>query len=204
MSINDLTKSVSKMTMNSRMSSSEYSLEDKSPYRQYQYTEGNQRMLAVDFLIKAAPKKCFKLKLSNCGRFLHLRKRVPVVFFDRASISLSEEGNNKFNQDSSKAIAFDTLMDRIEKQIDINEEVFGPAQTIRLLETCDINVEIGYRTVSWSQRPKFKIRNNTQYDSNLIVELESNVKAKKRVEEKTDLVYGDSSDESSMADNDSI
>ena len=80
MSINHLTKSVSKMTMNSRMSSSEYSLEDKSPYRQYQYTEGNQRMLAVDFLIKAAPKKCFKLKLSNCGRFLHLRKRVPVVF----------------------------------------------------------------------------------------------------------------------------
>ena len=95
-------------------------------------------------------------------------------------------------------------MDRIEKQIDINEEVFGPAQTIRLLETCDINVEIGYRTVSWSQRPKFRIRNNTQYDSNLIVELESNIKAKKRVEEKTDLVYGDSSDESSMVDNDSI
>ena len=38
----------------------------------------------------------------------------------------------------------------------------------------------------------------------LIIELESNVKAKKRVEEKTDLVYGDSSDESSMVDNDSI
>ena len=133
-----------------------------------------------------------------------ISESVFQLFFNRASISLSEEGNNKFNQDSSKAIAFDTLMDRIEKQIDVNKEVFGPAKTIRLLEICDINVEIGYRTVSWSQRPKFKIRNNTQYDSNLIVELESNVKAKKRVEEKTDLVYGDSSDESSMVDNDSI
>ena len=70
------------MTMNSRMSSSEYSLEDKSPYRQYQYTEGNQRMLAVDFLIKDAPKKCFKLKLSNCGRFLYLQKRVPVFLIE--------------------------------------------------------------------------------------------------------------------------
>ena len=67
------------------------------------------------------------------------------------------------------------------------------SQCVKLLETCDRNVDIAYKTILWNQKPHYKIKNYCQYDKTLTVDLESKIKAKKWVAEKEDLVLGISS-----------
>ena len=69
-------------------------------------------------------------------------------------------------------MAFNDLINWIEEKVDTNEEVYGPAQTVKLLETCDINVEINNRIIAWKLKPKYKINGNMQYDTFLMVKLE--------------------------------
>ena len=61
-------------------------------------------------------------------------------------------------------------------------------------ETCDTKFDFSYRA------PKLKIRNHSQYDTELVAELESKVKAMRRIQGMDDLVLSYSSDESGMTD----
>ena len=54
----------------------------------------------------------------------------------------------------------------------------------------DNNVEINNRLIAWKQRPKHKINGHLQYDTFLMVELESKAKAKKKVVQKDSQVFG--------------
>ena len=140
-------------------------------------------------------KRNFQLKLSKCGRFLYLKKLIPVVYIDKDCLFTAEAGDANFHKNSTRAVAFDDLIDWIEHQADTSKKVYGPAQTVRLLETCDTNLEINYKLIWWRQKPKCKINGHVQYNTFLMVELESKVKAKKKVVQKDNQVYGsDSSD----------
>ena len=67
---------------------------------------------------------------------------------------------------------------------------------LKLLETCDTNVEINSRLIAWKQKPKYKINGHLQYDTFLMIELESKVKTKKKVVQKDCQVFGtDTSDD---------
>ena len=153
-------------------------------------------MVAVEFKVESMRKRNFQLKLSKYGRFLYLKKLIPAIYFDTNCVSTAEAGNVNFHKNSTRAVAFDDLIDQIKNQVDTSEEVYGPAQTVRLLETCDTSVEFNSRLILWRQKPKCRINGQVQYDTFLMVELESKVKAKKKVVQKDDQVYGfDSSDD---------
>ena len=52
------------------------------------------------------------------------------------------------------------------------------------------NVEINNRLIACKQRPKYKINGHLQYDTFLMVEQKSKVKAKKKVVQKDSQVFG--------------
>ena len=80
-----------------------------------------------------------------------------LSFFDRQYLTTAEAGDINFHKKSSRAVAFNDLLDGIEEMVDTNEDVYRPAQTVKLLETCDVNVEINNRIIAWKQKPKYKI-----------------------------------------------
>ena len=88
-SIHDLNETVGNLTVSEpKMSASYLSLEAKSPFMLYAYTEDYQKMVAVDLLVQAADKDKFQAKMTKCGRYLHIYRAVPeifLLFFDASS-----------------------------------------------------------------------------------------------------------------------
>ena len=62
-------------------------------------------------------------------------------------------------------MAFDNLIDWFKKKVDTSKKVYGPAQTIRLLEKCNTNVKINYRLILWKQRRKCMINEHVQLNT---------------------------------------
>ena len=82
-SIHDLNETVGNLTVSEpKMSASYLSLEAKSPFMLYAYTEDYQKMVAVDLLVRAVDKDKFQVKMTKCGRYLHIYRAVPDIFLD--------------------------------------------------------------------------------------------------------------------------
>ena len=79
---------------------------------------------------------------------------------------------------------FTKLLETMEKNKDMTSDIFfRPPQIVKLVETCDLNVDISYKTVNWRTDPTFKVRmKHAQYDTVLMCELETKIKAKKQAE----------------------
>ena len=129
------------------MSTTEFSLETKSPFMQYAYTEDSQRMMAIDLLVQSVDKHKFHINPTKCGRFLHIQNIVPDIFLDTMRQSKAEEGNYRYHKNSSKAVVFNALVEKIETKIDWKDDYFGPPQIIKLFKACDPNVDVVYETI---------------------------------------------------------
>ena len=156
---------------------------------QYAYTEDRQKMVAVDLLVRAVDRDKFQVKMTQCGRYLHIRSAIPEIFLDLTHQSKAEKNNTSYHENSSKAVAFNALVETIETKVDLNQDNFGPAQIIKLIEPCDPNVAIDIKTIYWKPRPRYQVQHQTQYDTILAIDMESKIKAKKRAQEGTNLVF---------------
>ena len=176
------------------MSATYFSLESKIPFMQYASTEDCQKMVAVDLLVQAADKDKFQAKMTKCGRYLHVRSAVPDIFLDLTYQRRAEQNNTIYHENSSKAVVFDTLVEKIETKVNLNEDRFGPHQIIKMIKPCDPNVDIDYKTIYWKPQPRFAVQRQTQYGTIFAIELESKIKVKKRVQEAENLVFDSGTD----------
>ena len=102
----------------------------------------------------------------------------------------------KLNSNSTKAVAFNDLLETIKDEIaaDKESEMFHwSAQTDHLSETCNTNVEVDWITFTFNAHYSLGQRSYQQFYMVLAVELESAIKAKKRVVKQIDTTF-DSSD----------
>ena len=84
-------------------------------------------------------------------------KILTPVFFSPDCLAIAEQGNQSFHENSSKEVAFNDMMERIETTTNVAGKMMTPTQIIKLVETCDPNVEIKFKMLSWKSEPMFKI-----------------------------------------------
>ena len=157
-SLQDLNKTIANLTvLEPKMSATYFSLESEIPFMQYASTEDRQKMVAVDLLVQAADKDKFHVKMTKCGRYLHVRSAVPDIFLDLTYQRRAEQNNTIYHENSSKAVVFDTLVEKIETKVNLNKDRFGPHQIIKMIKPCDPNVDIDYKTIYWKPQPRFAV-----------------------------------------------
>ena len=201
MSLNQATTSMGRMsigkTQKQNSTVDEYSLGTSNPFMMYNYTEDNQRKVAVDFLVRNQDRDSYDVKLSSCGTKLTLTTTVPDMFLDPKRLNLANGDKKTFNCNSNKAVAFNNLVAAIEEDIDTeneNSKFTFPVQIVKLVETCDPNVEIDWTSFTFKSKRVIGKKNHAQFYMVIGVELESIIKAKKRVTARDEQTFDSDSD----------
>ena len=117
----------------------DYNVDTKFPYMIYEYIEDQQYCCCVDLFVFSFLSSRFKVKLSKCGKFLRIRTVIPPFFYTGKRLSKSQNHNEKFNQNTHRATAFEEATLPAVKRIGDSEDLIGSETEIRLPFPCDPN-----------------------------------------------------------------
>jgi hypothetical protein len=132
--VTSITESLSNMSVSTKS----FDMSVQAPYIMYQYVDYGRDVVLVDFLIPSIHRKWTRARILPCGTAIELAIVIPPVFYNPMRLLAANTENRSFNNNTSKAVAFQKAAQEILKTENEFEEVLGKKpQRIRLPFKCE-------------------------------------------------------------------
>ena len=117
----------------------EYSIGFKYPFLMYQYADQKQKKVAIDLLVSTLPADSYNVRYNEAGTEILLYTKLPDFFTSTDRVNMVD---NRLTENTSKIVALDELLSKLNVDTDHEKEVHGPPQRIKLPFKCDTKIPI--------------------------------------------------------------
>ena len=166
----------------------EYSIGFKYPFLMYEYVDKKQKKVAIDLLVSTLPADSYNVRYNEAGTEILLYTKLPDFFTSTARVKMVD---NKLTENTSKIVALDELLSKLNVDTDHETEVHGPPQRIKLPFKCDTKIPIEADPAyfeSWELSDE-KGETDQQFSMVLNIECESVEKPRRVVAKKAVKVF---------------
>lgn len=123
----------------SRNPPEEYGIGSQYPFLMYEYVDDKQKKVAIDLLVTCLPTESYKICFNESGTEILVYTTLPEVFFktDRSNLM-----NPNLTSNTSKIVALDALLAKLNVDNNHEDDFRGPPQHIKLPFKCDTKIPI--------------------------------------------------------------
>ena len=166
----------------------EYGIAFKYPFLMYEYVDHKQKKVAIDLLVATLPQDSYKVDFNEAGTEILVYTTMPEFFTSTDRVKLVDD---QLTANTSKIVALDALLAKLNVDTNHEKDVYGPPQRIKLPFKCDTKIPMeadpGYFD-SWEIEDEHGAKDQ-QYHMVISVECESVVKPRRVTDRKMGRVF---------------
>ena len=105
----------------------------------YEYVDQKQKKVAIDLLVSTLPDDSYNVRYNEAGTEILLYTKLQSFFTSTDRVRMVD---NRLTENTSKIVALDALLSKLNVDTDHEKELYGPPQRIKLPFKCDTKIPI--------------------------------------------------------------